>query len=126
MSTLLERAQQLVDGAAHLRDWLGSGGKVVDVDLAQKRANICITCPQNKQKTLLEIVGIHVKNQLQLKNHLQLRVDGEKKLHVCDVCDCVLKLKIWREIEKIAPTPEERPKYPEFCWLVNEVPESHL
>lgn len=121
MATLFEKAKQLTNGAIILTEWLGEGGHTVGRDLAQERANICLDCPQNmKEWPILETVADKVKQIVQVKNHLQLRVSGERRLHVCSGCSCALRTKIWLPLEKILPEPEERRKFDKSCWLLNE------
>jgi hypothetical protein len=116
-----ERVSQIANGAKVLSGWLGSGGIPVDKELAQSRAKICLTCPKNvKDWQFLESVAGAIKQQVALKNHLLLRVAGEKQLHTCQVCSCVIKLKVHVPIEMIKPDENERQKFPAFCWLITE------
>lgn len=125
--TLLERAQQMVNGAVILRDWLGSGGHTVEHNLAQKRADTCLKCPMNSSTfSLVEAAAAAIKQQVEMKNHLQLRVNGEKGLHICQACGCAMRLKVWLPIERIMPEPSEREKFHELCWLRSEVPDVPL
>lgn len=118
---LTERASQIVNGAKVLVDWIGHGGVTVDTEIAQFRADICLKCPMNvRDWPFLESVATAIKKQIGLKNHLQLRVTGEKGLHFCSGCGCVNKLKIWLPLEKILPEPEERGNFDERCWLLTE------
>ena len=120
---LIERAKQITDGVAVLTDWLGSGGHTVEPSLAQKRADICKGCAMNSNSfAIVEVVANAIKRQLEVKNHLDLRVKGEKSLHICQGCGCAVRLKIWLPIEKIKPEPEERQKFDPACWLLSESP----
>lgn len=119
--SLIDRVQQIVNGATILADWLGSGGIPVDKMTAQTRADCCLKCPlHDKTYSFTETAAVAIKTQVELKNHLRLRVDGEKSLHACGVCGCAMRLKIWLPIERIKPTPEERDKYDANCWLRKE------
>lgn len=117
--SLFNRASQIMNGAKVLGDWLGHGGVTVDKETAQSRADICLKCPMNvRDWSFLESVAATIKKQIGLKNHLQLRVTGEKGLHFCFGCGCVNKLKIWLPLEKILPEPDERAKFDSNCWLL--------
>jgi len=119
---LWEKAKELAKGVEHLTDWLGSGGTVVATATAQHRANTCITCGLNKPgAAVTEAVARAVRGQLGIKNHLKLRVEGEKKLHTCQACGCVLRLLIWEPQERVeAHIPdEERKKLPGMCWKIS-------
>lgn len=112
-------ASNYANGAAILCDWIGSGGNVVDRDVAQARADVCLKCPLHTAKwSFVESVAGAIKQQIGLKKHLKLRVDGEKKLHVCSVCGCAMRLKIWLPMERIKPDGDEKSKYDPNCWLL--------
>lgn len=118
---LAEKARRLTNGAQILADWIGDGGHVVDRELAQKRADICLTCPKHRVGWgLAEMAASVIKQQVELKNHLQIRVDGEKKLHVCEICGCAMALKIHLPIGRIRLQDEEKRLYPDTCWLLQE------
>lgn len=104
--------------------WLGEGGKPVPQSHAQNRANICLQCPKNEPRGMLEemlaaSVALTVKRQIGLKNDMKLRVDGEKKLHVCAVCNCINRLKVWTPIEFILQNTDAATlnAFPDFCWV---------
>jgi len=106
-----------------LTDWLGSGGRPVDKDLAQSRADICLKCPENKPDSELTVaIALGIKAVLELKNRMNLRVKGEKSLHQCSVCTCALRLKVWAPIEVIRKhmDADELSKYPDYCWQKTE------
>lgn len=129
-----DKVKNYANGGRILKDWLGEGGVVVEQEKAQARANICLNgardehgkprmCPNNVKSGLLpKAVAWAVHEELQLKNELQLRVDGEKALGKCSICDCQNRLKIWREIDKIRAeeTEESLRKFPDWCWIRNE------
>lgn len=120
---LLDRAKHIANGIATLTEWLGSGAVTVDPDMAQRRADTCLKCPKHTTTFVPTEAGAAViKRQLELKKHLQLRVQGEKSLHTCDVCGCAMRLKIWLPITEIKPQPDERNQFPPNCWLLTETP----
>lgn len=121
MSHLLDRAKQFKEGAQILSEWLGSGAVTVDPATAQRRADVCLKCPLNVHESFTaETIAAAIRRQVEIKNSLKLRVNGEKSLHTCAVCGCVNRLKIWLPLERILPTPEELPKFDSACWLISE------
>lgn len=120
--SLLEQAQQIIEGVQTLKEWLGSGAETVPWRLAQARAGVCLKCPLNKPGSVLTgAVADAVKKQIELKNALQLRVSGEKSLHHCEGCGCVLRLKIWMPADKLGMTQEQLNNYPTACWMRKEL-----
>lgn len=116
-----ERIAQITNGGSILADWIGHGAVPVSKELAQKRADICLKCPLNTTDwPVLESVADAIRQQVGLKNHLMLRVRGERDLHFCAACHCVNRLKIWLPLERIKPEPDEREKFHKNCWLLNE------
>ena len=121
MSALLERAAQFTEGAKILTEWLGHGAVTVSPELAQARANVCLKCPQNVKKSFAsELIADAIRVQVAMKKNLKLRVNGEKSLHICDGCGCVLRLKIHVPLKNILPDPEEMNKFQDKCWLKTE------
>ncbi len=137
MTNLLSRVATMIDGAANLSLWLGSGGICVSQEEAQSRADICNTsgpildengiklaptggpCPLNKEgSNVTKEVALATKKFLEFKNDLSLKVEGEKKLKHCAGCSCVLRLMTWEPSERIAKqmTPEEYELSPQPCW----------
>lgn len=115
------------------KSWLGDGGHPVPATQSQARADVCIKgcdgqkCPKNVIKPIQELftgpIALTVLRQIEYKNQLKLRVEGEKSLHVCDVCNCVLRLLLHVPIEFIKETKdaETLAKYPSYCWIPKEI-----
>lgn len=117
---LYERACKYIGGSETLLEWTVDG-IVVDQELAQKRADTCLKCPMNvKDYPIIEVIGLVIKKQLELKNNLKLRVAGEHGLHSCSVCGCPMRTKIWCEIKRIMPTEKERTEFHPNCWILSE------
>lgn len=120
--TLIERAERLNDGIQTLRDWLGDGAQTVSHDHAQLRASRCLQCPKHSETAYIkEAIAGEIKRQVELKNHLELRVFGEKRLHVCEACGCAMKLKVWLPLERILPDEDEKAKLDPQCWILKEM-----
>lgn len=119
---LWDSVKHIPDGIKNLTDWLGSGGKIVDPAEAQRRANTCVNCGLNKPgATVTTAVALAIRAQLGVKNKLKLRVDGEKSLHTCQACGCVLRLLIWEPQDRVEAsiTDEEASKLPGMCWKIS-------
>jgi len=103
-------------------EWLGDGGEPVSVAQAQTRTNTCLGCPMNNSRLwelLAEAVAEHVKEQVEYKNKLSLFVEDENRLHICDGCDCVLKLKVFVPLVYILKTTDLSKLHP-GCWILAE------
>lgn len=114
-----ERLQNYADGASILKDWVGGEAMPVEPAIAQTRAYVCVTCPHNVAGLkLTDAIAEAIRQQLELKNHLELRVQGEKSLHSCDVCQCVNRLQVWCPDKLFSRhyTRADIVRYPEFCW----------
>lgn len=105
------------------KSWLGDGGEPVPLEQAQRRADTCLRCPNNQEKPIYEIfagaVAHGVIRQLKTKDEMGLRVQREECLHVCDVCLCVLKLKVHVPLKFILAS-SSLDGLPEFCWQITE------
>ncbi len=118
---IFQRVAAYANGAQVIKEWLGEGGITVDKELAQKRADICITCPLNvKDWTITDSVASAIRRQIEIKNQLNLRVDGEKSIHSCAACGCATRLKLWIPIRNILPDEAERGNFDSKCWLLSE------
>lgn len=75
---------------AGLIDWIGDGAKHVSQDEAERRAKICMGCPNmDHGSKIVEQASLAIKNKLGLK------VQNEGSLKTCRSCGCALRLKIW-------------------------------
>lgn len=116
---IIERAKQLARGVEVIHEWLGEGGSVATYPEAQSRAITCLKCPQNvKGWTVAQPVAMAIKRHLEVKNALNLSVQGERKLGTCGVCGCFLRLSIWESGDRIKKhmTEEEIRNSPDNCW----------
>lgn len=119
MSSFIERLNNYANGLSVLRDWVGTGGVPVEQHVAQARANICLDCPHNREGVkLADTIAAAVKEQIELKNHLHLHVNGEYRLKSCMVCDCVNRLQIWcpDKLFEGHYTAADMVRYPPECW----------
>lgn len=116
---IIDQVKAIPRGVQTLSEWMEGGGQPVPKGEAQYRAATCRSCPLNKSNhSISGVVADAIRKQVELKNTLQLRVDGEKTLGVCDVCQCVLRLMIWVPLETLQKhIPQgENERYPSYCW----------
>ena len=122
--SLLEEAKDFGELWA---SWIGAGLKPVSKFQAQERANVCLKCPKNQPHKFQEFykgaVAFLLRRQVAMKNKMNLRLDGEKSLHICDACGCLNVLKPWVPIEHVLKTTKMDDLDPN-CWILKEKNES--
>jgi hypothetical protein len=124
---ILEEISKYGKGADLLIDWWGSGGKPVDRELAQSRANVCLDCSENKfpryWETLIHPIGAVIRGQLEIKNKLSLHLEREDDLHLCRICGCCNQLAPWAPIERLKEHTDQETleKFPDWCWKKKEI-----
>lgn len=125
MISIREQAKHIPHGISLISEWLGDGGQVSDPEEAQARADVCTgrlsgkPCEQNDLSfSLTKPVALAVKRYLEVKNKIGLRVAGERRLGVCRICTCNLRLLVHEPIDQVRAemTDEERERLPSFCW----------
>lgn len=110
-----------VGGIRIVTEWLGSGAETVEKEKAQNRTNTCLICPHNKHGVeLTESAMSAVREQVGVKNHLNLHTDGENDLFTCELCSCPLKLKVWIPHRRVKLNEGDKDKFPAHCWLKTE------
>lgn len=118
----IKRAAQ---GTAVVLDWLGAGGNPVAQDLAERRAAICVGCPKNQPgawftESPAELIRASVKAWQTMKGSaFAFETSQGDKLKSCDVCKCLMKLKVFVDAKHIfAKTgPEIMAEFPPNCWI---------
>ena len=118
-----ERVKTIPHGIKVLTEWIGEGGVCVDRELAQKRADVCLLCPLNQDGwAFTEGAAKMIKQMLEVKSHLEMRVNGEKRLKTCAACGCAVALKLWLPKAKLMDevSDAEMKRYVSNCWLLTE------
>jgi hypothetical protein len=130
---ILDEIRNDAQGLALLKDWLGEGGKTVDPVQADIRAHVCYNgnngepCPRNKEPNWWErvksAIALTIRDQLELKSRMQLKVHREESIHMCSACGCCLKLKVWTPIEHIKShlSVEQFNRTVPYCWMRKEI-----
>lgn len=110
--------QDVVSATLTLGSWFIKGTPKVTQDEAERRAQICLSCPMNQnfdgcttcaEKDLREAIAGFMGSS-------KTAVDAS--LHTCFACGCTLKAAIWfpLEILKKQMTPEIGALLPAYCW----------
>lgn len=133
--SLLEKLKDDIEGVNLIKDWLGEGGEPVSQMKADHRAFTCafgnngFPCPENKEPgwwdRVKSVIANWIRAELELKNHLNMRVASEDAVHMCRACGCCLKLKVWTPISYIKThmPPEKIAKTTSYCWIRKEINE---
>lgn len=120
----LAEVKKWANGASVLTDWLGSGGVPVSRKVAQKRANVCLSCPLNDtgEWTFSDEIASRIKSQRQSKTALNLSLEKESEIGHCSACGCHLPLKVWVPLETIHEhtSSEVYDKLDPACWIKTE------
>lgn len=126
-AVVAESVEKAVVGARIIYEWWGEGGRPVEPELSQRRADNCAACPKNStDSTWLSGFSETAREQLQLRSNLKMSVVGEEKLGVCTVCECPMKLKVHTPLALIAErTPQgvldDLDKVEGPCWVRDEI-----
>lgn len=113
----LKRAAQ---GTKVVADWFQSGGMPVAPELASKRAAVCAGCKLNVPGAwYTEAPGQIIKFILEARKDLNLQTPDDEKLRSCDVCKCLMRVKVHTPLEHIVNNtkPEILKEFPEWCWI---------
>ncbi len=119
--------KSMAAGASLYVDWLGQGGKPVAHSLAESRASVCVTCPNNQPgdwKTFFtEQAAALILKTLELKNDMDLSTSVDEKLGLCRVCLCPLKSKAWVPLShvKAHTSATVLANLPSPCWIKDEI-----
>lgn len=121
-------------GVKLVAEWLGDGLRPVENALAEKRAGVCVTCPENGDPDWLQKVdaalAAEIKTMVEMRNDLKLSTIHDQNLHTCKVCDCYLRLKVHTPIDHIknnmpkdvlAKLSQVRTSTKAVCWVMAEL-----
>lgn len=127
MRNLIELVKTYKSGLETLLEWTNGGGIVVAQDQAQSRSDICTgrlscsPCPNNTQGGMVEtFISDAIKRHTELRNSLNLRVLGDRKLLTCSGCGCPLKTKVFLRLQDLGVDESEFHKFNPKCWMIAE------
>lgn len=120
MSTFLERIRSF---ASTLTNYVNTGGKLVDQNTANIRAEICAACHNNVPDTEAR-KGCCGKGLVEGAAILAIRTaivgnrttTSHSKLGSCAICGCVNNLQVWFPSNPLGMNEENANAYPSFCW----------
>lgn len=118
------RSRSVAAGVGLLLDWLGEGGEAVDLPVADARAKVCVDCPLNQPKDFLAFftdpVAQKIRQQIGIKNEMDLTTQYDDKLNICTGCGCSLRLKVWVPNHHIAnhTSDEVKSALDPRCWVL--------
>lgn len=120
MSTFLERFKTF---AASLGDYIKSGGKLVDQNTANIRAEICVKCHNNvieKEARKTCCGGGIVESAVIVSTRAAIvgsrKTTSDKSLATCAICGCCNKTSVWFPSSPIGVSQDNKNAYPDFCW----------
>lgn len=111
-------------GIKAVTEWLGSGLRPVHADVANKRAAVCASCPQNQEGNFWQridaVVAAQLKSLVEVKNEMELKTPHDQALKSCAACDCWNPLKVHVPMEHILANTSERvkAKLDSRCWIL--------
>lgn len=119
-------SKKIMAGIGVLIDWLGSSAKVVPQALAENRAEICASCPQNGPGDLTRLFTVPasklIMSQLEIKEDMKLSTSHDGELNICMACLCPLKLKVHAPISHVRDHLSEQviEALDPRCWITKE------
>lgn len=109
--------------AVALKNYILSGGKLVDQNTANIRSSICVHCHNNVGDQIvpgcepcsnLASAGIQFIRNTVLNGR---KTPLDSKLKSCALCGCDIRMKIWFPVKYFDPTGSLSNKWPTFCWM---------
>jgi hypothetical protein len=127
--SLAAEIQNDITGAQALADWLGGEPPVIK-GVAEFRAEICVQgndgkpCPLNVapnwwDRNVKDPIARWITRELEEKHRMQLNTLYDGQLHMCKVCGCCVKLKVWTpaKVLRAHVTKKQLNKTPPYCWM---------
>ena len=99
--------------------WAANGGKMVDQEEADRRADICVSC--HRHGAVTGCAGCRSFANWGFEMLANKHTKHDDKLTQCKTCRCELKIKVWLPLGAIADQDMDG-SYPNFCWAKSEMP----
>jgi hypothetical protein len=123
--SLIGKARGVAAGVETIFNWIKDGAESVAPELAEQRARICSTCPENKPggwETFFTVPASNaIRAALDKRKGFNLHTSLDDKLFTCGVCLCPLPLKIHLKLDRILsgmPQDQQDALTPQ-CWIRN-------
>jgi hypothetical protein len=113
----------VISGTKVLGSWLLKfGGKKVENELAEARAETCANCSENVDRTDCNGCNLNAVRDAVVAVVGRKETRVHDRLKVCRACLCENKAKVWVPHAAIWPhtTEEQRARLPQNCWLKTE------
>lgn len=103
---------------AMLGKFLIGGRQKVSREEANRRANICASCPANQPTSSCTTCSMNTIRQAVNAVVGGEEVNADSMLGVCAACGCSLKAKVWIPLDLLQQhmTPETLAGLPQWCW----------
>ena len=108
-------------------EMFGPDGKLVETELAEKRAAVCATCPENDvsgnlRDYFITTVVDDIAKAYEMLRNLKFESTQDAKLGVCKKCICPLRCKVHTKLTHINRhmDAEVRAALPPHCWISTE------
>lgn len=117
--------KKAAQGTAVALDWIQSGGDPVPQDLAERRAEVCASCPRNVPgswytEAPAELLKAAIKGWQTLKgSNFSFETKQGDRVKSCDVCKCLMRLKVFCPLPHVLSRtpPEILAEFPPNCWI---------
>jgi len=120
---LLARARAVAVGAETIVSWIDDGAPTVPKELANRRAERCVSCPKNGKGGFESYFTVPAANairkQIERKRDMKMETPFDDQLGVCEACTCPLVLKPWMPLDRILAKmpPSDQDALHESCWI---------
>lgn len=108
-------------------EWLGDGAQPVDPPQSEWRASVCVECPKNERGGLWYQAKLGVSSlasrYISAKSSMAITTRYDGQLHGCDICKCVLSLKVHVPLKHLLEVmePAQEQAFKEVnCWITRE------
>lgn len=125
-SSLSQSVGHVAAGVSITMEMFGKEGPIRDRDLALRRAQVCVGCPNNDKGDWTRFFTVPtqavIRKGLGIIKDLDLTTAVDDQLQVCTVCGCPLKGKVYARLSHILKfmPKADLAKLPDFCWIVRE------
>lgn len=110
--------------AAIYADLFGPDGKIVSKEEAERRAAVCVQCPEHDtsgglKKYLVDKAAKEIMGVFSMLKSKDATTSLDDKLGVCKVCECPMRAKIFIEAHVLKKNlkPEQISKLDPNCWI---------
>ena len=111
--------QVIKAGTSTIGAWALDGFTKVEPAVADARAGVCASCPNNKFPQGCSPCQSDALHRLVHKLVGADNTRYDDRLHACVSCGCALRVKVWAPLRFVLKHPPMSP-YPPQCWITKE------